>query len=60
MLTTLGLLVVEFVIDPPLIVGLVLVGLASLAVVFTGRQHLQLADTFPELARLPLLRRIIG
>jgi O-antigen/teichoic acid export membrane protein len=59
-LTTLGLLVVEFVIDPPLIVGLVLVGLASLAVVFTGRQHLQVADTFPELARLPFLRRIIG
>jgi O-antigen/teichoic acid export membrane protein len=59
-LTTLGMLVVEFVIDPPLIVGLVLVGLASLAVLFTGRQHLQLADTFPELARLPLLRRIIG
>ncbi len=59
-LTTVGLLAIEFVLDPPLIVGLVLVGLASLAVLFAGRQHLQVADTFPELGRLPLLRRILG
>ena len=54
------LLVEEFVFDPPLIVGLVLVGLGSLAVLFAGRHHLQIADTFPELGKLPLVRRIIG
>ena len=46
---TVGLLAVEFVLDPPLIVGLVLVGIASLVVLSAGRHHLQLADTFPEL-----------
>jgi O-antigen/teichoic acid export membrane protein len=59
-LTTAGLLVVELVADPPLIVGLVLVGLASIAVMVAGRSHLQIADTFPELARLPLVRRVFG
>jgi O-antigen/teichoic acid export membrane protein len=59
-IVTAALVVEEFVFDPPLIVGLVLVGLGSLAVLFAGRHHLQIADTFPELAKLPLLRRIIG
>ncbi len=57
---TAGLLAVEFVLDPPLIIGLVLVGVASLVVLRGGRHHLQLADTFPELARVPFIRRIIG
>jgi O-antigen/teichoic acid export membrane protein len=56
---TVGLLAVEYFLDPPLIVGLVLVGIASLVVLSAGRHHLQLADTFPELDRLPLIRRII-
>ncbi len=59
-LTTVGLLAVELLADPPLIVGIVLVGLASIAVLFAGRSHLQIADTFPELARLPLVRRVLG
>lgn len=57
---TAGLLAVQVVLDPPLIVGLGLVGLASLAVLFAGRHHLQVADTFPELAKIPFLRRILG
>ena len=57
---TAALAAVQLVIDPPLIVGLGLVGFATLAVLFAGRHHLQVADTFPELARLPLLRRILG
>jgi O-antigen/teichoic acid export membrane protein len=58
--TTAALVLIEFAIDPPLIVGLGLVGLASLTVLFAGRQHLQVADTFPELGRLPFVRRILG
>ncbi len=45
---------------PPLIVGIVLVGVASLVVLLAGRHHLQLADTFPELGRIPFIRRILG
>lgn len=58
--TTAGLCAIVFVLDPPLIIGLVLVGVASLVVLLGGRHHLQLADTFPELARVPFIRRIIG
>ncbi len=57
---TIGLVAIQTVLDPPLIVGLVLVGLASLAVLFAGRHHLQVADTFPELARIPFVRRLLG
>ena len=57
---TAALAAIQIVLDPPLIVGLVLVGIASLVVLMGGRHHLQLADTFPELGRVPLIRRIIG
>lgn len=57
---TAAILATQVVVDPPLIVGLALVGVASLLVLLAGRHHLQLADTFPELARVPFLRRILG
>ena len=57
---TAALLAVQLVVDPPLIVGLVMVGVASLVVLLGGRRHLQLAETFPELGRVPFIRRIIG
>ncbi len=42
--------------DPPLIVGLVVAGVASLAVLAATRRDLLLADTFPELLRIPFAR----
>lgn len=39
---------------------LVLTGLASAAILVVNRRLLRIAETFPELARLPLARRIFG
>ncbi len=43
-------------VHPPLIVQIVLAGLASLAVLVLNRRSLRLGETFPELAKLPLGR----
>ena len=45
---------------PPLIAGVVLVGLVSLAVFGLNRHSLQIVDTYPELGRFRLMRRIFG
>ncbi len=46
--------------DPPLFLCLVLTGLVSVALMAVNRPMLALADSFPELARIPLLRRLVG
>lgn len=51
-----GLLVVEILVNPPVIIGLPLAGLVSLGVLLANRQALNIADTFPELMRLPLMK----
>ena len=48
------------VFHPPLIVGVVVVGLISLAVLGLNRHSLRIVETYPELARFPLVRRIFG
>ncbi len=45
---------------PPLYVGLALAGLGGLVVLRLARPLLELEETFPELARLPLVRRFFG
>lgn len=54
------LLLVQVAVEPPLPIGLLLVALSSLVVLVVGRSHLRLRDTFPELERLPLVRRLLG
>jgi O-antigen/teichoic acid export membrane protein len=53
-------LVVALVVDPPLAIGVVLVVAAWVGVVLRTRRTLAIADTFPELARLPLMGRLLG
>ena len=56
-----GLLaLVEFIVAPPLFVGVALVGVASLAVVYLNRRLLDVSETFPRLLRVPLLRTLLA
>jgi len=58
-LSAIGLLVVQVVWDLELWAGMGLVALTSALVLLVGKSHLRLAETFPELARLPIIRRLI-
>jgi O-antigen/teichoic acid export membrane protein len=48
------------VLDPPFIVGIVLTGLVALVVFGLNRHSLQIVDTYPELGRFRLMRRLFG
>jgi len=45
---------------PPLVAQVVLAGLASLAVVRVSRSELRVSETFPEITRLPFVRRLLS
>ena len=45
---------------PPFIAGAIFVGLVSLVVFAFNRHSLQIVDTYPELARFRLMRRLFG
>jgi O-antigen/teichoic acid export membrane protein len=51
-----GLAVVDAVTSLPFVVDLAMAGTASLVVLAFGRRHLRIAETFPELRRIPLAR----
>jgi O-antigen/teichoic acid export membrane protein len=57
--SAIGLLLVQVIVEPPLWAGLGMVAASSTLVLVVGRSHLRLAETFPELARLPILRRLV-
>lgn len=46
--------------QPPLLVGMVVVGLVSFVVLGVNRHVLQVVETYPELGRFKLIRRIFG
>jgi O-antigen/teichoic acid export membrane protein len=46
--------------QPPFLVGIVVTGLISLAVFTINRHSLQIVDTYPELGRFRVMRRIFG
>jgi O-antigen/teichoic acid export membrane protein len=48
------------IVDPPFLVGLVVVALVSAGVLVVSKRRLAFAETFPELARLPGVRRVLG
>jgi hypothetical protein len=54
-----GLVALAALTHPPLVVCGVLVAAASALVLHVSRDAMHLADTFPELQRLPVLRRMI-
>jgi O-antigen/teichoic acid export membrane protein len=59
-LAAIALGVVQVAIHPGFLLSLVLAGIASLAVLALTRRALDVADTFPEVLRLPFARRILG
>lgn len=50
----------QSVVRPPLPVGLVIAAGASLVVLAVSRSQLRMAETFPELMRLPFARLLVG
>lgn len=54
------LLAIQIALEPPLFVGIVLVGIASLALIAVSRDRLRVVETFPELGRFPIARRMFG
>jgi O-antigen/teichoic acid export membrane protein len=59
-LTASALTAGQRVFDPPLPVGVAAVGMVTVAVFARVRHVLELGDTFPELARLPLVGRLLA
>lgn len=55
-----ALVAVQVLWDPPLLLGIVLAGTAWLAVVGLNRSALSVAESYPELLRIGLLRRLLG
>ena len=58
--TTLLLLAVQVLLGPPAAVSVVLVAAASAALLFGTRSTLRVGETFPELRRVPVLRRMVA
>ena len=54
-----GLWAFQALVEPGLVIGLVAVVAASLVVVLVSRSALELADTFPELRRVPVVRWLV-
>jgi O-antigen/teichoic acid export membrane protein len=58
--TALLLLAVQVLLGPPAAVSVVLVAAASAALLFGTRSTLRVGETFPELRRVPVLRRMVA
>jgi O-antigen/teichoic acid export membrane protein len=56
--SALALWLVQLTVAPPLAVGLALAGLASAFVLAISHSQLRIAETFPELRRIPFARRL--
>ena len=56
---TLAVWLFETAFSPPFIVALGAAGVASLLVLLASRHSLEAAEVFPEVARLPLIRRLV-
>ncbi|HET9223367.1 MAG TPA: polysaccharide biosynthesis C-terminal domain-containing protein, partial [Roseiflexaceae bacterium] len=59
-LSTLGLLLIQITVSNNIFVGTALAALASMLVLAVSRKSLAVGQTFPELLRLPLMRRLFG
>jgi O-antigen/teichoic acid export membrane protein len=56
--SALALWLIQFTVAPPLAVGLTLAGLASAFLLGVSHRQLRIAETFPELQRIPFARRL--
>jgi len=59
-LGTLGLMIFQSLISPPIYVGIGLAGVISLIVLVTNRNVLNIEQTFPELLRFQIVRVLFG
>jgi O-antigen/teichoic acid export membrane protein len=59
-LSTIGLLLIQLTTSANIYVGIALTALVSLVVLALTRKSLAVGQTFPELLRFPLMRRIFG
>jgi O-antigen/teichoic acid export membrane protein len=57
--TTAALWFFQIALSPPLWLSVLVAGVGSLVVLFTSRRVLDLADTFPELRKLPVIARFL-
>jgi O-antigen/teichoic acid export membrane protein len=56
--SALALWLIQLTLEPPIVVGLVLAGLASALLLAASHSQLRVAETFPELQRIPFARRL--
>ena len=49
----------QALVEPPFLVGLAAAAVASVAVLLVSRSAMELGDTFPELRRIPVVRRLV-
>lgn len=54
-----ALWVFEALVDPGLVIGLAAAAVASLFVLLVSRNAIELGDTFPELRRVPIVRKLV-
>ena len=59
-LSALGLFLFQEYIKPHFIISILLAGLVSLGLLLFNRRVMNIAGTFPELAKVPLIRQFIG
>jgi Mn2+/Fe2+ NRAMP family transporter len=52
-------LAIELALSPPIPVGIALVALAMAVLLRTARRQLRILETFPEIARLPVIRSLL-
>lgn len=57
---TVALLAMQLIFNPPVLVGVVMVGVISLAVLRLNRDVLNVGNMFPELLRIPGMRWLLG
>jgi O-antigen/teichoic acid export membrane protein len=58
--SSLACLAIQTIVRPPLPIGLAMAAAFSLAVLLVSRDQLRMAQTFPELMRLPFARLLVG
>jgi O-antigen/teichoic acid export membrane protein len=59
LLSTAGLLLIQELLNPPLWVGGILVGIVSVGLIRLSRRVLDIEHMFPELLRIPILRSLL-
>ena len=57
---SLVIIAIAQILRPPFLIGIVVVGVVSLLVFAINRHSLQIVDTYPELGRFRVMRRIFG